>query len=100
MVAITIPGVHLSTTAAPGVKKNELSPFILKLQRCRQPYFNYVSGPPKSVLRIRIHMLLGLPNPDRLVRDPAPDHSIITKIVRKTLIPTVMRLLYDFEKMM
>ncbi len=34
-----------------------------------------------AVLRIRIHMFLGLPDPDPLVRgmdpDPAPDPSII-----------------------
>ncbi len=61
-------------------------------------------GPPRhgagmevteKVLRIRIHMFLGLPDPDPLVRgmnpDPAPDpfyhHA---KIVRKTLIPTIL----------
>jgi hypothetical protein len=34
-----------------------------------------------SVLRIRIHMFLGLPDPDPLVRgmDPDPDPSIITQ---------------------
>ena len=48
-----------------------------------------------AVLRIRIrrvHMFLGLPdpNPGPLVRDldPDPDHQ--AKIVRKTLIPTVL----------
>ena len=57
-------------------------------------------GPWKPVLRIRIHLFLGLldPDPDPLVRgmdpdpDPAldPDPSIIMqKIVRKTLIPTI-----------
>jgi hypothetical protein len=51
------------------------------------------------VLRIQIHMFLGLtdPDPDLLVRDTDPDPSITqAKIVRKTLIPTVLRLLYDF----
>ncbi len=51
------------------------------------------------MLRIQIHMFLGLtdPDPDLLVRDTDPDPSITqAKIVRKTLIPTVLRLLYDF----
>ncbi len=51
----------------------------------------------------RIHMFLGLPDPDPLVRgmDPAPDsdHSIILlssrKIVTKTMISTVLWLVYD-----
>ncbi len=55
-------------------------------------------------IRIRIHMLLGLldPDPDPLVLSmdpdpaPAPDTYIIKrKIVRKTLIFTVLRLLFD-----
>jgi hypothetical protein len=42
-------------------------------------------------------MFLGLPNPDPLVRGTDPDPSIIkARIVRKTLIPTVLRLHYDF----
>ncbi len=47
-------------------------------------------------------MFLGLPDPDPLVRgvDPDLDPSIILlssrKIVRKTLILTVLRLLFDF----
>jgi hypothetical protein len=56
-----------------------------------------------AVLRIRIrirriHMFLDLPHPDPLVRDADPDPSIINK--KKTLIPTVLSLLYDvfFEK--
>ncbi len=55
----------------------------------------------------RIHKFLGLaaPDPDLLVRgmdpvpDPAPDPNqdpSTSKIVRKTLIPTVLRLLFDF----
>jgi hypothetical protein len=43
-------------------------------------------------------MFLGVPDPDPLVRgtdpDPALEHQ--AKIVRKTLIPTVLWLLYDF----
>jgi hypothetical protein len=34
------------------------------------------------------------PNPDPLVRGMDPDHQ--AKIVRKTLIPTVLLLLFDF----
>jgi hypothetical protein len=45
-------------------------------------------------------MFLGLPDPDPLVRgtdpDPSPDFYHQTKIERKTLIPTVLSLLYDF----
>ncbi len=48
----------------------------------------------RTVLRIRIRLFLGLPNP--LVRGTDPDPSIIKQTVRKTLIPTVMSLLYDF----
>jgi hypothetical protein len=49
----------------------------------------------KPVLRIkihRIHMFLGLPDPDPLVRDMDPDPSIIMQkwVVRKTLIPTIL----------
>jgi hypothetical protein len=41
----------------------------------------------KSVLRIRIHMFLGLPDPDPLVRgmDPDPDPSIIMQNSKKNL---------------
>jgi hypothetical protein len=43
-------------------------------------------------------MFLGVPDPDPVVRrtdpDPALDHQ--AKIVRKTLIPTVLWLLYNF----
>ncbi len=56
------------------------------------------------VLRIRIrihriHVFLGLLDPDPFVRgmDPYPDPSSFSKkIVRKTLIPTVLWLLFDF----
>jgi hypothetical protein len=54
------------------------------------------------ILRVlRIRMFLGLPDPDPLVRgtNPVldPDPSIIKqKKVRKTLIPTVLGLLFDF----
>ncbi len=55
----------------------------------------------------RIHMFLDLPDPDPLVRgmdpdpdpalDPDPDPSIIMqKIVRKTLIPTILWLFLTF----
>jgi hypothetical protein len=54
-------------------------------------------------IRIRIHrirMFLGNldPDPDPLVRgmDPDPLSSSTKKIVRKPLIPTVLRLLSDF----
>jgi hypothetical protein len=47
------------------------------------------------VLRIRIHRIhvfLGLQDPDPLVRgmDPDPDPSNHAKIVRKTLIPPIL----------
>ncbi len=55
------------------------------------------------MFRIRIHIFLGLPDPDPLVRgmdpDPAldPDPSIIMqKLVRKTLIPTILWPFFDF----
>ncbi len=45
-------------------------------------------------------MILGLLDPDSypLVKgmDPVPDPSIIKKTVRKTLIPTVLCLFFDF----
>ncbi len=61
-------------------------------------------------IRIRIHVFLGLqdPDPDPLVRgmdpdpalDPDPDPSIIMpKIVRKTLIPTILWLFLNFYLM-
>ncbi len=72
----------------------------------------YASGPGLgskrfwAVFQIRIrihpiHMFLGLPDPDPLIRsmDPDPDPSIIllsSKIVRKTLISTVLWLFLDF----
>jgi hypothetical protein len=45
-----------------------------------------------AVLRIRIHMFLGLPDPDPLVRgmDPVPDPSSSCKNSKKTLIPTIL----------
>ncbi len=48
-----------------------------------------------TVFRIRIHrihMFLGLPDPDPLVRgmDPATDPDHHAKIVRKTLIPPIL----------
>ncbi len=53
-----------------------------------------------------IHMFLGLPDPDPLVRgmdqapDPDPEPSITqAKIVRKTLIPTDLWLILDFLSM-
>jgi hypothetical protein len=49
----------------------------------------------KTVLRIRIHMFLGLPDPDPLVRDTDPRlrsfyHKTKIHVERKTLIPTVL----------
>jgi hypothetical protein len=44
-------------------------------------------------------MFLDLPDPDPLVRSTDPDPSIIKqkyRVVGKTLIPTHLRLLYDF----
>jgi hypothetical protein len=41
-------------------------------------------------------MFLGFPDPDPLVRCMDPDPDLQTKIVRKTLIPTVLLLLLDF----
>jgi hypothetical protein len=50
-----------------------------------------------SVPDFRILMCLGLPDPDPFVRRTDPDPSYHeAKIVRKTLIPTVLRLLYAF----
>jgi hypothetical protein len=57
----------------------------------------------KVVFRIRIHrirMSLDLPNPDQLVRgmdsDPLSSFYHQAKILRKTLIPTLLWLLLDF----
>jgi hypothetical protein len=55
----------------------------------------------KAVLRIRIriHMFLGLldPDPNPIVKGMDPDPSIISKkIGRKTLISTVLGLFFDF----
>ncbi len=60
----------------------------------------YLLSLGRAVLRIRIririhtriHMFLGLPDPDPLVRgvDPDPDFYHHAKIVRKTLIPTIL----------
>jgi hypothetical protein len=47
----------------------------------------------KAVFRIRIHMFLGLPDPDPLVRVMDPDPSILPlsiKNSKKNLIPTVL----------
>jgi hypothetical protein len=73
--------------------------------RCPRRESYEVSG--LSVLRIRIHrihMFLGLLDPDPLVRgmgpvpdpalDPDPDPSIIMQ--KKTLIPTILRLFSTF----
>ncbi len=51
----------------------------------------------KTVFRIRIHVFLGLPDPDPLVRcmDPDPDPSIIMQ-KRKTLNPTILCLFLTF----
>jgi hypothetical protein len=74
---------------------------------CRHGADDPEAGPHQAVLRIRIrirshriHMFLGLPDPDPLVRgmdqdpdpDPDPDPSFYHhgKIVRKTLIPTIL----------
>ncbi len=64
---------------------------------------NDVNVPSKAVLQIRIrihriHMFLGILDPDPLFRGMDPDPSIIKqKIVRKTLIPTsVLWLLFDY----
>ncbi len=58
--------------------------------------FRFHPGYLESVLRIQ--MFLGILDPDPLVRDtdPAPDPSIKQKIVSKTLITTVLSLLFDF----
>ena len=63
--------------------------------------------PPGKILGTplhRIHMFLGHSDPDLLVRgmdpdpalDPDPDPSIPSKIVRKTLIPTIFLLFLTF----
>jgi hypothetical protein len=44
----------------------------------------------KAVLRIRIHVFLGLLDPDPLVRGMDPDPYHKAKMVRKTLISTVL----------
>ncbi len=50
-----------------------------------------------SVCRIRINKFLGIPDPDPLVRESESGSSHHqAKIVRKPLISTVLRLLYDF----
>jgi hypothetical protein len=51
-----------------------------------------------AVLWIRIRMFLGIPDPHPLVTntDPAPDLSIIKQNSKKTLISTVLRLIYGF----
>jgi hypothetical protein len=53
-----------------------------------------LDGQNKAVLRIQILMFLGLLDSDPFARrtDPDPDPSIIKrkKLVRKTLIPTVL----------
>jgi hypothetical protein len=41
-------------------------------------------------LWIRIRRILGLPDPDPLVRGADPDPSIIKQKVRKTLMPTIL----------
>ncbi len=50
------------------------------------------------VIRIcRTHMFLGLPDPDPLVRDMDPDPDLIIKqYSKKTSIPTVLWILYNF----
>jgi hypothetical protein len=56
----------------------------------RQPYGQ---GELLAVFRIRIHIFLGLPDPDPLVRgmdQGAESFYHQEKIVRKTLIPTVL----------
>jgi hypothetical protein len=69
------------------------------------PSLEYILIPVLRIRIRRIRMFLGLldPGPDPLVRgtdpDPAtdPDPSFIKKkLVRKTLIPTVLWLLFDF----
>jgi hypothetical protein len=50
-----------------------------------------------AVQRIQIRMFLGLADPDPIVKGTDPDpfyHQ--AKIERKTLIPTVLLLFYDF----
>jgi hypothetical protein len=69
----------------------------LKISKCHNKFKKCLYKFAVFRIRIRIrriHMFLGFPDPhpDPLVRDmdpyPAPDHQ--AKIVRKTLIPTVM----------
>ncbi len=83
------------------------SPLFFAPKQCcgsGNTFFSYwVLGAQSSwqaVLLIRIlRMFMGLldPDPDPLVRGMDPDPSIIKqKIVRKTLIPTALRLLFDF----
>jgi hypothetical protein len=45
-------------------------------------------------------MFSGLQDPDPLVKGPNPDASFIMQKNRKTLISTVLRLLYDFLALM
>ncbi len=50
----------------------------------------------RLLFRIRIHMFLGLLDPDPLGNGMDSDPAPALKIVRKTLIPTVLWLLWDF----
>jgi hypothetical protein len=59
--------------------------------------FSASSLRPLAELRIRIRMFLGLPDPDPIIRGTAPDPEldpdppiVKQKMVRKTLIPTVL----------
>ncbi len=55
----------------------------------------------KAVLWIQIRMFLSLPDPDSSLfcADGDPDPSINNQKVRKTLILTIFRLLFDFLSM-
>jgi hypothetical protein len=67
-------------------------PHNIRIQDYFYQYLSYL-----QCCRSRILLFLGLPDPDPLVRGTDPDPFIIKqKKVRKTLIPIVLRLLYDF----
>ncbi len=69
-----------------GVRMGEIVVILPRLMRCEWHYLFEVSSVPvfsfsqnvkEPVLRIRIHIFLGLPDPDPLVRCMDPDPSII-----------------------
>ncbi len=98
-------GVKLGTTKEERDSNKEPQALSSLEQGSRQSILCPRTDQEKPVFRIRIHVFLGLPDPDPLVRgmdpdpalDPDPGPSIIKQIyskknliVRKTLISTVL----------